>query len=149
MLKTVKSVKPKTYLILGLIVLIVILIIISFLAKARRPKIKPPSPTPFSSTSPFDEEIRKEKIDDPSIGQEVEKFYSQKPWLKNLPLVTNSYVVVYDWQKMAIRARIIIKTDSPLSREKQISQIKNSISKKLKKIGVDLNKEKLYYTFTP
>lgn len=160
-----KTIKLKTYLILGLITLIIILFIISFKFTKKTPKsqfssspIAQPSSliNPYTSLPPLpsnipppNDQLKKERLDDPLIGGQLKEIYAQKPWLNKLPVATKSYVIVYDWQKNQIRVRIIIAASSTLSYEQQVNQIKSESIKKLEEIGVDLTKEKAYYTFTP
>ena len=172
MFSLIKKFSATTWLILILIVLALFLGFISALLK-KKPSRQPPSPMPsptssaeifisplpWISPSPFptaspslsdlDQQIKMEDIDDPAIGEELRKIYRQRPWLEKLPLKSKSYIIIFDWAKESIRVRMMIDTDSSLSREAQIAKIKTEAPKQLAEIGVDLNKEKIYYTFTP
>jgi len=86
---------------------------------------------------------KKEEENDIAFDEVFSSLYKEKPWLSALPLKSKNYVVVYDFQKKEIRARLIIDSLSPLSQEEQISLIKNEVLQKLRKIGVDTEKEKI------
>lgn len=94
------------------------------------------------------EAIQIQGYQDPA-GEELRKAYQERPWLKFLPIRTRNYSITYLKSKNAIRVLMKIDITSPLSREEQIAQIKNEAPKRLEEIGVDINKEKIYYTFTP
>lgn len=82
-------------------------------------------------------------------GEAMREAYQERPWLEFLPLETKNYSVYYLAGEQAIRVLMKIDVASPFSREEQILQIKSEVPEKLKEIGIDLNKEKIYYTFTP
>lgn len=82
-------------------------------------------------------------------GRAVEEELNKRPWLKNLPIETENYSIYYLPEKQAIRVLMMINVLSSVSREKQVEQIKLEVPQKLKEIGVDLQKESFYYTFTP
>ena len=101
----------------------------------------------FEETSP-EEQIKTGILIDPA-GQALEEAYEKRPWLKFLPIQTKNYSIDYLDSKKKIRVLMKIDITSPLSREEQIAQIKREVPEKLKEIGVDLEKETVYYTFTP
>lgn len=82
-------------------------------------------------------------------GEEIERTYLQKPWLSSLTIREKNYSIDYLKSKQKIRILIKINPNSPLSREEQIKKVKTIAPQKLKEIGVDLNKQKIYYTFIP
>ena len=82
-------------------------------------------------------------------GEAMKEAHQERPWLEFLPLETKNYSVYYFASEQAIRVLMKIDVASTFSREEQILQIKSEVPEKLKEIGVDLNKEKIYYTFTP
>ena len=81
-------------------------------------------------------------------GEAMRKAYEERPWLASLPIQTRNYSIYYLDSQKAIRVLMKIDVASPLSREEQIAKIKKEVPKKLKEIGVDINKEKIYYTFS-
>ncbi len=81
-------------------------------------------------------------------GEAMRKAYEERPWLASLPIQTKNYSIDYLDSKKAIRVLMKIDVASPLSREEQITKIKKEVPEKLKEIGVDINKEKIYYTFS-
>lgn len=103
---------------------------------------KPPEVTP-------QEQTKNQGRGDIEFDKVFSDLYEKKPWLKKLPLTSENYVIVYDFEKKAIRVRLILNANSSLSREEQISQIKNEVRNRLQKIGVDLTTEEIYYTFLP
>ena len=70
------------------------------------------------------------------FAKTVQKLYAQYPFLRNLPIDTNKYTIVYDYQKQSLRVRL--KKVSRKSVEKEINQT-------LTGIGVDLEKTAIYY----
>jgi len=82
-------------------------------------------------------------------GQALEEAYEKRPWLRFFPIQTKNYSIDYLDSQKKIRVLMRIDITSPLSREEQIAQIKKEVPEKLKEIGVDLEKETVYYTFTP
>jgi len=108
----------------------------------------------WSFTSPYSSQVDpKEAAEiqgylDPA-GEAMKEAYQERPWLKSLPIQTKSYSIVYLASEQSIRVLMKIDVASSFSREEQILQIKSEVPEKLREIGVDLNKEKIYYTFTP
>ena len=108
-------------------------------------KLKQPLKPPATSLPFFNPQ--KEAIDDPMTGQKIKEIYQQKPWLKKLPIEKKTYVISYNWEKQAIRVRLIINADDKLSYNDQVKKIKSAVEQKLKNIGVNLTEIKVYYIF--
>jgi hypothetical protein len=97
----------------------------------------------------LDKEIKTEIVDPPSIGNDLKNTYKKMPWLEKLPIRKKSFVLIYDWEEKAVRARIIVDALSPAAYETQVEEIKKNIVLELQTIGVDLNKVPVYYVYTP
>ncbi len=116
------------------------------------PNLKTKIPSQSKAQEDFsrlDKEIKIEKVDPPSIGNELKSIYQQNPWLEQLPLRTKRYVILYDWELKSIRIRIIVDASSSISYDNQIKSIKEEALKNLQKIGVDINKVPFYYVVSP
>ncbi len=104
--------------------------------------------TPTIEQTSSGEQDKLREFFDPA-GQALEKAFIERPWLKSLPVKEKTFVIDYLEDKQSFRVLMKIDITSSLSSEEQINQIKSVAPQKLKAIGVDLVKYKLYYTFTP
>lgn len=115
----------------------------------------PPEELPSPSTSLFKDEQKEEgegkeiQIPYDPAGEALEQALEERPWLLDLPIEGQNYNIAYLGEEKGFRVLMRIDITSPLSREQQIANIKAQTPEKLKAIGVDLNKEKVFYTFTP
>lgn len=112
----------------------------SQIIKPNLPIVSPPassSPSPFSNS-----------YYDP-VTEALQPVLEEKPWLLDLPITNQNYSIDYLDEEKGFRVLMKIDITSSLSRQEQIDQIKKEAPEKLEQIGVDLSKEKIYYTFTP
>ncbi|KKU94644.1 hypothetical protein A3H89_03915 [Candidatus Amesbacteria bacterium RIFCSPLOWO2_02_FULL_48_11] len=133
--------RPKSLAFLGLISLSLFSVLYLLSTRSTPPPSLPshlpgsPS-TPPSTLSPADAAKAEQTANDLYFAKTVQKLYAQYPFLRNLPIDTNKYTIVYDYQKQSLRVRL--KKVSRKSVEKEINQT-------LTGIGVDLEKTAIYY----
>ena len=133
--------RPKSLAFLGLISLSLFSVLYLLSTRSTPPPSLPshlpgsPS-TPPSPLSPADAAKAEQTANDLYFAKTVQKLYAQYPFLRNLPIDTNKYTIVYDYQKQSLRVRL--KKVSRKSVEKEINQT-------LTGIGVDLEKTAIYY----
>ncbi|OGD52602.1 hypothetical protein A3J78_01215 [Candidatus Beckwithbacteria bacterium RBG_13_35_6] len=145
--KRAQKKRSTVFLLITLAAIIFILLILKInITKRLSVDLKNPN---SSQLNDLDQQIKNERIDDPLAGLEIVDYKNQNPWLYQLPITTDSYVIVYNWEKKAIRARLIIKPDTGMSYDDQVESLKKEVKEKLTTIGVDLNKTPVYFTFIP
>lgn len=120
---------------------------------------QPPSFIPFSPLAKPDIPISPSPgLISPSLITEIpydpafealEQALQEKPWLLDLPIISSNYIIDYLGGEKGFRVLMKIDISSPLTRDEQITLIKKEAPEKLENIGVNLQKEKLFYTFTP
>src|SRR3989304_3090421 len=117
--------RPKSLAFLGLLSLSLFSVL--YLLSPRSPP--PPSlpshlplsgATPPSTLSPADAAKAEQTANDLYFAKTVQKLYAQYPFLRNLPIDTNKYTIVYDYQKQSLRVRL--KNVSRKSAEIEINQ---------------------------
>ena len=81
----------------------------------------------------------------PLVGHEEPEnvLSTKKPWVLNLPLKNPAYYVEYDVSKKIISARLYPMISFSLTKENQISFLKEKITRGLTLLGVDFSKEKI------
>lgn len=94
-----------------------------------------PTPTPFFTTPP--PELIEQTKEDRFFGQTVESQLKNIPFLTSLPIITDKYTIIFDFEQNKIRVRL--KTG--ITR----SQVESEINIQLKQIGADLKKYPIYY----
>lgn len=133
-----------------IIITSVILIIIFMSALFLHPKTKPKtaSPTPYpsqeinpqASTTPGFNQLLKDSAqqteNDFKYGQALKDLHQKYPWYSQLPIETNEYRIIYDFDKNSFRIRLLTQSSE---------SIKQAAIDKLKEIGVDLNKFSYYF----
>lgn len=72
------------------------------------------------SASQIDKDIQSQGSIDFQFGQTLQKFYEENPWYSKIPVETNDYRVVYDFEYKKFRIRIL-KKDISASEEKNYS----------------------------
>jgi hypothetical protein len=129
--------KPKYY------VRIFAFILLIFIVSKLIPKIPTqttPSNTPFSTptlpdipsstaipdTTPVSESVLKQGAQQAAADYEVGKVFATNinkyPFIVKLPIITNKYTLIYDWDKSAIRVRIANHSIIPAEIESEIRQ---------------------------
>lgn len=88
------------------------------------------------------EEGRQQAEDDFLFAQSEKEFYETYPWYSKLPIETDDYVIVYNFEKKAFRIRLLTLGEDALGAE--IEATKNRALDSLEAIGVDLNKYDYY-----
>jgi hypothetical protein len=109
--------------------------------------IKPEIPESSPIMSPVPSALSNVYYD--PVTEALEKALEEKPWLLELPIASKNYTIDYLGQEKGFRVLMKIDISSSFSREEQITQIKKEAPEKLEQIGVNLDQEKIYYTFTP
>lgn len=130
--------KKKYIIIIGLIFL-VIFIVVSFLRPKPTPSPIIPVSTPSATTQPIIEITPTETFQPPNdqlYGQAIKDIVNQYPWYPKIPIETQEYRIIFDFDKKSFRIRFL----TPLS-----EQIKQAAIKKLVEIGVDLDKFTYYF----
>lgn len=94
---------------------------------------------PFDKSTSFSDQAENEII----FNQAWDKFNSDFPWYKNLPITTANFTIVYDFDKKAFR--IHITKTRPTDTE--ITSLTNEALAELKKINVDMKKHSFYLRF--
>lgn len=71
------------------------------------------------------EQIEQQAIDDYQYQQELNRVYDNNLWLLQLPIDTNDYTIVYDFEKNHLRVRVKqkITADERIILQKQISDL--------------------------
>ena len=134
--------RPKTLAFFGLLSLSLLSTLYLLSTRSSPPPSLPSSlpplsgATPSSTLSPADAAKAEQTANDLYFAQTAQKLYAQYPFLRKLPIDTNKYTIVYDYQKQSLRVRL--KKVSRKSVEKEINQT-------LTGIGVDLEKTAIYY----
>ena len=158
--KIISFIKKQKIIIL-LILILLILIGLKFLLRRPESQTEQKTPSPLEKEEEFSppETIaspktrppldKKENIPYDPVGEALKEALKERPWLLDLPIKDKNYIIDYFENKQSFRVLMKIDITSPLSREQQIANIKAEAPKKIEAIGVDLNKEKIYYTFTP
>ena len=166
MKKTITFFKKQKIFIFLILILLILIILKLFIKTKQQPKeqIKPPplkkekelitpskkvSPEKKESKSPMLKEEEKPEIPYDPVTEALKEALEERSWLLDLPIKEKNYIIDYLADKEKFRVLMKIDITSPLSREEQINNIKTNAPKKLKEIGIDLTKQKIYYTFTP
>lgn len=102
---------------------------------------KSKSTSPIETTNPSDSEINnqliKQSVDDLNFGTQFKKVKSQLPFLEKLPIFTDKYNLIFDFDKNQIRANLFDGIKS--------TDVNTEILIKLKEIGVDTKKYPVYF----
>lgn len=115
---------------------------ISFFSRSKTKTTTPsPSPTPsadnqfnlndFSAT-----ESAQQIKNDLKYGQALESLHQKYPWYSRLPIETEDFRIIYDFDKNSFRIRLLTQSSA---------SIKQAAVDKLKEIGVDLKKFSYYF----
>lgn len=127
----------KKKLILGVSVLSLVSLV--YLYFATRPSPAPtPLPGPESEIPVFSQEGLEQTKNDYQFNEIVKSEVEKLPFLTSLPIITNNYVVLYDFEKGLIRVNL-----SPTVSQKQVE---DEVVLKLTNIGVDLKKIPLKFS---
>ena len=123
-----------------LLIIIFIFVVIYSLTSPRSVKndnLVVTSPTPTTSTiTPNPTEFFEQLPNDLKYNQELTDIHQRYPWYSSLPLETEDYRIIYDFDKNSFRIRLLTgNSDS----------IKQAALKSLKEIGVDINKYPYYF----
>jgi hypothetical protein len=159
----IKKYKIFVFLILILLILIILRLLIKpeeqLKKEAQPPSLDKERELVVPEEQPAPEEkprfLEKESsVSEPEIpydptGEALKEVLEERPWLLDLPIVEKNYTIDYLEDKGSFRVLMRINITSSLSREEQINKIKTEAPQKLEAIGVDLNQEEIYYTFTP
>lgn len=139
-----------------LILLIIIAATIAILTLSPPKPAPPPGPktsptlTPKSSPAwPIDQpppphiqqQLQQQTQDDLLYGQTILELQKQQPWLKQLPITTNNFRIVYDFEKQSFRIRILTVPAS----DEELQTIKQQALAALEKIGVDTATQPYYF----
>ncbi len=81
---------------------------------------------------------------DKLYNQSVSEFKSLNPWLESLPIKTESYKVVYDYERGAFRIRFL-KTDYSEKELEDVKSIALAVIQDLEGVGADFD----YYFILP
>jgi len=100
----------------------------------------------FEQLSP-QEKSQLEGLLDPA-GLHLEKAVKEKPWLLQMPIERKNYFIDYLGEEKGFRVLMSFDITSSLSHQEQIEQIKKDAPRELKKLNVNLDREKIYYTFS-
>jgi len=134
-IKTIKT-SPKKFIIAFIIIIFIVIILPLLLSKKQPPETK----TPSEQTIPFSDIPLKDRQqtteDDKAFNEALEKIHSQSPWLKQLPIKTNNYKIVYDFNKQAFRIHLLTTSTE---------EIKQQALQSLKDIGVDTQTQDYYF----
>lgn len=79
-------------------------------------------PTPTSIPAYLQKQAIDQTAIDKSIGELTAAVIKEKPFVTKLPIITSKYVLVYDWDKNAIRVRLSSKNITPAEVEIEIRQ---------------------------
>jgi len=115
--------------------IILIILMISFFSRSKtKPTTPSPSPTPSAKNQFNLNELNSQEStqliqDALKYGQALEKLNQTYPWYSKLPIETNEYRIIYDFDKKSFRIRLLQPT-SPEIKQKALDALKN--------IGVDL-----------
>jgi hypothetical protein len=126
-----------------LILLTAAVIILSLIPK---PSALTPSPSVLPSPSPTPlpqellEQTSQQTEDDQLYAQTQLEFINQHPWYKELPITTQNYRIVYDFDTQSFRIRLL----TPGSAE-ELAAMKQASLNSLQAIGVDLNTYSYYF----
>ena len=122
--------KKKIYTIIGGIVIILIILIITVLKTkdTASPITSPiiPTATPTIEVLPNDLEY----------SRGLTELHKKYPWYSKLPIETEDYRIIFDFDKESFRIRIL---------SEPTSVIKKAATDYLTRIGVDLNKFSYYF----
>ncbi len=83
-----------------------------------------------------EEEARQQAADDFLVAEAEKEFYETYPWYTSIPIETDDYVIVYNFEKESFRVRLTLG-ENPLGA--QIEAAKTRALDSLEAIGVDLN----------
>lgn len=100
-------------------------------------KPTPPAETNIPTTSGVNNQLIKQSIDDLNFGTQFKKNKSQLPFLEKLPIFTDRYNLIFDFEKNQIRAYLFKGVKS--------TEVNSEIYEKLKEIGVDTKKYPVYF----
>jgi hypothetical protein len=148
----------KPILITILILLVVFLAVLSLSRKTKPPPPTPPTSSPQTSPRPpgFDltpltpiasptpeqqQQLNQQTEDDINYSETLKQLYQQSPWLKKLPIETNNYRLVYDFETSSFRIRILTIPSSP----EELETIKQTALNHLQSIGVDTTIQPYYF----
>ncbi|NIT03682.1 hypothetical protein GTO10_01995 [Candidatus Saccharibacteria bacterium] len=90
----------------------------------------------------IEEEARQQAADDFLVAEAEKDFYKTYPWYASIPIETNEYVIVYNFEKEAFRIRLTLG-ENALGAE--VEAAKNRALGDLEAIGVDLNEYSYYF----
>ena len=102
------------------------------------------------TTRPDSDQTALEKIaieqskEDYEFSESTKKLLTEKPWYTKLPIETDEFVIVYDFDKEAFRIRLKILASSSVE---QIEGLKEKALEALAKIGVNMQKTHYYVLF--
>lgn len=93
------------------------------------------------TTSPYSaqelqQQMQLQTQEDLKSGQVIDNLHQQYPWYSKLPIETNEYRIIFDFDKNSFRIRLLTQSTEA---------IKQDALKQLKTIGVDLDQFNYYY----
>lgn len=86
---------------------------------------------------------------DKNFGDQWKKVDTLYPWYDSLPLQTDSYFVYFDLDTRSFVGKLYPSSNSSVSEDNQVIQMKQEIIKKLEELGIDTTKYKFTWTITP
>jgi len=138
MFAKLKNLSPKKKALIGVSFLSLISLIYLYSATQNKKPSSLPTPLPETEIPTFSQEGLQQTQNDFEFGQIVKKEVEKLPFLTSLPIITNNYVVLYDFEKRLIRV--------DLSASVTQIQVEEEIKTKLTQIGVDLKKIPLRFS---
>lgn len=83
-----------------------------------------------------EEEARQQAADDFLVAEAEKEFYETYPWYTSIPIETDDYVIVYNFEKESFRVRLTLG-ENPLGAQIEAAKTRALVS--LEAIGVNLN----------
>lgn len=129
--------KKKLLILLAIIFVFVVIYSLTSPRSVKNDSIVVPSPTPTTSTTiPNPTDFFEQLPNDLKYNQELTDIHQQYPWYSSLPLETEDYRIIYDFDKNSFRIRLLTTSSDA---------IKQASLNSLKEIGVDINKYSYYF----
>lgn len=126
----------------GFFAVTVILLVSAVLLKRATPSTIPPTLTPTPSVFP---EEQKEKEAQENYARDRAAFFEEKPWIRKLPLKSETYFISYDPEQDELLATIYFSPASEISIEEQLAQAKADVVEATKGLGLDPAQVKIVY----
>ena len=138
MFDKLKKLSTKKKALIGVSFLSLVSLIYLYSATQTKKTSPLPSPLPETAIPTFSQEGLQQTQNDYEFGQIVKSEVEKLPFLTSLPIITNNYIVLYDFEKRLVRVDL-----SPSVTQKQVE---DEIKTKLTQIGVDLKKIPLRFS---